>query len=1250
MNKYYIIPEADKFTAGLEALPLTALQKLQLQLVRAEKIYIDEEAGCWKIEYRAAGSLQTSTLTAAGKALAASFGVEKVHWHRLGVVSLKTEAAAVEPITKTKSVPAPVQPAVPEETAPVPDPIEAASGGADEKGAALTEAELNEVLQDASLNYPQSQEEEPENSLCDSSRDKELLEDEAYKKAYDKLYGAKKEAGYLYGKPFKGQARPMSEILEEENKVIVEGRLVKCMDKDGNLQVFNEKELRTKRVLLIFSLADETGGLYVKFMFDTMDECRTVKDKLEPGMRLRILGNVAPDKFNFDAMVMTPLSIQQLPVAVREDKQAVKRVELHCHTKMSKLDGITPMTALVDTAIRFGHKALAITDHGVVQAFPFCYDEIIEKKSDLKLILGMEGYLISNEDGDALREKVPHAGKIKSYHIIILVQNEIGLRNLYKLVSLSNINYLNGNGARTRPMLPREVIQEHREGLLLGSACEIGELYQAVEDGVSEEELEKIGSFYDYFEIQPLGNNMFLNRLGRFTIEQLQDNNRKIYNLGKKMGKLTVATCDVHFLNPEDDRVRAVLQHQQGYKDADEQAPLFFRTTEEMLQEFAYFGKETAYELVVTNTNLIAEKIKKIKPVPDRDQLYAPIIPGAEEKIKQLSYDRAYELYGRPLPKIVAQRLENELDSIINHGYAVLYYIAHKLVKKSLDDGYLVGSRGSVGSSFVATMTDITEVNPLVPHYRCPKCKHSEFDESNTYASGFDMPPKDCPECGTPMVRDGHNIPFAVFMGFHGDKVPDIDLNFSGDYQPRAHKYTEELFGRDNVCRAGTIATIAPKTAKSYVRKYFEDKNLTVHPAFIDSFIEGLNGVKRTTGQHPGGIMVIPRDLDIHYITPMARPADDKESTTITTHYDYHSINDRLVKLDILGHDDPTVIKMLEDLTHLKAKDIPIGDEETMSIFSSPEVLGVTETQIGTNVGTYGIPECGTQFTRGMIHELQPKKFSEIVRVSGYSHGTDVWLNNAQDLIRDGKSKYETISTRDDVMTSLIAKGVEPAIAFKTMEWVRKGKAAKKGLQPEMREAMEKVKVPDWYMKSCETVKYLFPKAHAVAYVLMAYRIAYCKVHYPREYYAAYFTVRAPDFDAALVFKGEKFMKDFIKNTYAQGFKADAKDKTAVTYLELAVEMIERGFEFAPLDLYQSDATKFTLTEKGIRPPLSALGGIGKSAALSIAQARDTGIPFISREDVRNRSKVSQSVIDKLGECGALGNLPESDQIDLFAF
>ena len=685
------------------------------------------------------------------------------------------------------------------------------------------------------------------------------------------------------------------------------------------------------------------------------------------------------------------------------------------------------------------------------------------------------------------------------------------------MVSVSHLRHFN-----KRPLLPRGVISEYREGIIVGSACEAGELYQAVRSGASEAELEEIASFYDYLEIQPTGNNMFLVREGYCTQEDLKEHNRTIYELGKRMGKLVCATCDVHFLNPEDARLRTILQAAQNYKDADMQPPLYLHTTEEMLEEFSYLGEEAAYEVVVTNTNKIADMVNKIKPVPDRDQLYSPAIPGAEEAVKTLSYAKAHAWYGDKLPQVVEDRLKMELDAIVGHGFSVLYYIAHKLVKHSLDRGYLVGSRGSVGSSFVATMLDITEVNALKPHYRCPNCRHSEFFLNNEVDSGFDLEPKDCPECGTPMLRDGHDIPFAVFLGFHGDKVPDIDLNFSGGHDPDdpsshplsdqevAHKYTEELFGRDNVCRAGTIATVANKTAVGYIKKYYEERNRHVHPAKIAELVEGLAGIKRTTGQHPGGIMVVPRNMDIHYITPMNRPADKPDELTITTHYDYHSINDRLVKLDILGHDDPMVLKMLEKYMqeevdpNFDPKLIPVGDEETMRIFQNTTSLGVDPDEIGSTVGTYGIPECGTSFVRQMIHDVQPKKFSEVVRVSGYSHGTDVWLNNAQDLIKEGKPVAETISTRDDIMTHLISKGVEPSLAFKTMEYVRKGKAAKKGLEPKMLEAMKEAKIPDWYIKSCEKVQYLFPKAHAVAYVLMAYRIAYCKVHYPKEFYAAY--------------------------------------------------------------------------------------------------------------------------------------------------
>ena len=827
------------------------------------------------------------------------------------------------------------------------------------------------------------------------------------------------------------------------------------------------------------------------------------------------------------------------------------------------------------------------------------------------------------------------------------------------MVSISHLRYL-----YKRPLLPREVIKEHREGLILGSACEAGELYRAILSGASDAELEEIASFYDYLEIQPTGNNMFLVRDKGYTLEQLIDFNKKIYALGKKLGKLVVGTCDVHFLNPEDAKYRAVLQAPTHYTDAENQPPLYFRTTEEMLKEFEYLGEEAAYEICVTNTNKIADMIERFVPVPDRDQLYSPFIPGAEEAVHDLSYAKAHALYGEELPQIVEDRLKMELNSIIGNGFAVLYYIAHKLVKHSIDRGYLVGSRGSVGSSFVATMLDITEVNPLKPHYRCTKCRHSEFFLNNEVDSGFDLPRKVCPVCGTEMFRDGHEIPFAVFLGFDGDKVPDIDLNFSGGIDPDdplamsdqsvAHKYTEELFGRDNVCRAGTISTVATKTAATYARKYLEDKGLMYNSALLGALVPGVEGVKRTTGQHPGGIMVVPRNMDIHYITPMNRPAEDREGKTVTTHYDYHSINDRLVKLDILGHDDPMVLKMLENYLrqdvdpNFNVKDIPVGDAATMQIFQDTTSLGVKPEQIDSNVGTFGIPECGTKFVRQMIEDVKPKNFSEVVRVSGYSHGTDVWLNNAQDLIRQGIPVKETVSTRDDIMTYLIAKGVEPKLAFKTMEYCRKGKAAKNGLEPAMREAMTAAGIPEYYMKSCETLNYLFPKAHAVAYVLMAYRIAYCKVHYPKHFYAAYFTVRAKDFDYIPVSRGLGFIKHLIHDILDLGTKASEAQKDAVAYLELANEMMERGLEFEKIDLYKSHPIKFLITEKGLLPPLASLGGLGGVAAKKIAACRDENNPFISWEDLRMRSGIGKAAIEVLSNNGILDDIPESNQISLF--
>lgn len=1079
-----------------------------------------------------------------------------------------------------------------------------------------------------------------------------------FEKAYASLY-APKNKDLILGSIPKGKVRELSTITEEENRVVVEGEFVRTIDKDGELQTFEERELKSGAIMLTFNLADATNGIFVRLRFpldrvegdfavQARKECNEFKRQLKEGMWLRIQGNVAPDKYLNDELVLSAKSILIVPKTERQDKAEQKRVELHCHTKMSRMDGITPVKELVQRAVDWGHPALAITDHGVVQAFPDCQkalSEINDKRkdnnlppSDLKLIYGMEGYLPN--------------------HIIFLVKNITGLRNLYKMVSLSHLRFFH-----RVPVLPKEIIQEHREGILVGSACEAGELYRAIERGASDEELEQIASFYDYLEIQPLGNNMFMVRSGKHTEKDLQDYNRKIYDLGKKLGKLVVATGDVHFLNPEDAKVRAVLQDAQDYPDADSQAPLYYRTTEEMLKEFEYLGKDIAQEIVVTNPQKIADMVERLKPVPDTDQLYSPHIPGAEDYIRNLAYKTAHELYGDPLPKIVEDRLKMELESIIGHGFAVLYYIAHKLVARSLEINYMVGSRGSVGSSFVATMVNITEVNSLAPHYRCPKCKHTEFFTNGEYASGFDLPVKNCPDCGTEMVRDGHNIPFAVFMGFHGDKVPDIDLNFSEVAQHYAHEYTKELFGKDNVCRAGTIATIANKTAIGFCKGYFEKRNLHAHPAYMASIVQRLQGVKRTTGQHPGGIMVVPRDMDIHYITPMNYPSNERkmklnilgtyDPPTITTHFDYHSINDRLVKLDILGHDDPGMIRHLEMLIPgLDAKKIPVADPETMAIFTGTQSLGVTPEQIGCDVGTYGIPECGTRFVRQMISDVKPTKFSDVVRISGYSHGTDVWLNNAQDLIKEGKPVTETISTRDDIMTHLIQAGVEPSIAFETMEYVRKGKAADNGLKPKMREAMTAAGIPEWYMKSCETTQYLFPKAHAVAYVMMAYRIAYCKVHYPKEFYAAYFSERADLFDYTIVSKGKEYIKKFIQDTYAQGFKADKVAKASVPYLELVVEMLERGLCFEPIDIYKSHASDFQLTDKGLRPPLVGIPGVGKEAAKLLAtaaeKANENNTPFLSREDLADRSGVGRTTVEKLAEIGALGDLPESNAISLF--
>lgn len=828
-------------------------------------------------------------------------------------------------------------------------------------------------------------------------------------------------------------------------------------------------------------------------------------------------------------------------------------------------------------------------------------------------------------------------------HIILLAKNLQGIRNIYEMISASHLNYF----YRT-PRIPKSLIAEKRDGLIIGSACEAGELFRAVSEGESEKRIKEIAEFYDYFEIQPIGNNAYMKTSEDFpdvnTDEDLMELNRRIVELGEKYNKPVVATCDVHFMDPEGADYRKILMHYKKFPDADNQPPLYFRTTEEMLAEFAYIGEEKAYEVVVTNTNKIADMVEDVRPIPT--EKCPPEIDGAKEDIINDSRKKAEEIYGNPLPQLVKERLDKELDSIIGNGFAVMYKIAQELVRKSNEDGYLVGSRGSVGSSFVAYLSGITEVNSLPAHYICPNCKNFELVGSEIGASGCDLPDKVCPKCGTPYKKDGHDIPFETFLGFNGDKEPDIDLNFSGEYQPVIHKYTETFFGEGFVFRAGTIGTVAKKTAFGYARKYAEEKGISMRSAELKRLATGCVGVKRTSGQHPGGIIVVPHANNIHEFCPIQHPADDVNSDITTTHFDYHSIDQNLLKLDELGHDDPTVIRMLEDLTGVDAKSIPLAEEKTMSIFTSSEALGLKPGyDIGTKLGTYAVPEFGTKFVRQMLIDTKPTTFSELVRISGLSHGTDVWLGNAQDLIREGFCDLShSICARDDIMIYLISHGVEAGHAFKIMESVRKGK----GLKPEDEEAMKAADIPDWYMASCKKIKYMFPKAHAVAYVTMAFRIAYFKVYYPKEFYIAYFSVRADDFDAAVMTGGIDVAKKALDDIYARKNNGTStpKDENMITILEVCIEMYARGVGFTPIDIYRSDATKFLPTEEGILPPLNAFAGMGENAAKAIAEARKDG-EFKTVEDFRVRTGATKTVIEMLVAAGCL-DLPETDQITLF--
>ena len=1025
----------------------------------------------------------------------------------------------------------------------------------------------------------------------------------------------------FFGRPVSDDIITISEAFEKQKNVVIQGVVGSA---DG-------RKLKSSN-LVTFTIADDSDGIICKAFLHDEKEFELVMDALKgavkKGLTLKVKGNVKFDTFLTDFSMIAD-SLVKVKVHKRMDNAEEKRVELHCHTTMSNMDGVSSAKKIIGQAAAWGMPAIAITDHGVVQAFPEAMDAAA--KLDIKIIYGMEGYLV-----DAPDQK-------RANHIILLAKNPNGLRNLYKMVSWSHLRFFH----RKRPRLPRRLIEEYREGIIVASACEAGELIRAIVSGASHEELLKIASFYDYLEIQPIGNNAFMIRSQN--LPEIKDDddliniNLKVAELAKELNKPLVATCDVHFLNPEDSIYRAILMKGSGFEDADLQAPLYLRTTEEMLAEFQYLGKEAAYEAVVTNPRKIADSIEKFNPIPDEDRLYSPMIPGADEEITSMTYNNAHKLYGENLPEVVQARIDQELKPIIHHGFAVLYLIAHKLVRKSNIDGYLVGSRGSVGSSFVATMTGITEVNPLPPHWRCPHCKHSEFVTDGSYGCGYDLPDKRCPICETQMVKDGHDIPFAVFLGFDGDKVPDIDLNFSGVYQPVAHKYCEELFGKDNVFKAGSIGTVADKTAYGFVKKYYEEKGQRKREPYINKVAEGCKGVKRTTGQHPAGIMVVPRNMDVHFFTPLQHPADDINSDITTTHFDYHSISARLVKLDILGHDDPTVIKMLEDLTHRDPKTIPFDDPVTLSIFSSTDALGVTPEELGATSGTYGIPEFRTSFTRQMIDDTHPSCFSDLVRISGFSHGTDVWLGNAQDLIRNGTcTLQDAISARDDIMMYLIHNGIDPLLSFKTMEKVRKGR----GVAPEVVEVLREKGIPEWYIESCQKIKYMFPRAHATAYVMMAYRIAFCKVHYPLAYYAAYFSIRANAFDADIIAGGKEMVKQAMDDLNAKE-KLDAKESELLIVLQLAWEMYIRVYRLERVDLYKSEAEKFVMLEKSLLPPFTSLNGLGASDAAALVEGRK-GKPFSSIENMKKRTGISRTTIEALKNHGCLNNMDESDQLSLF--
>ncbi len=1235
----------------------------------------------------------------------------------------------------------------------------------------------------------------------------------------------------IYGKDFEGEPTPLSEITGEMGSVIIRGQVRKAECRE-----IRSKKTGQAMILLLFEVTDFTDSISLKLFLKDPEEAEELSGVIKAGRFLMISGVTSIDTFDGQLTIGSIRGIKKTGDfrEKRIDTAAVKRVELHCHTKMSDMDGVTDVKDLINRAVSWGHKALAVTDHGVVQAFPDAY-HAIPGDSDFKVIYGMEAYLVDdlkeiacNEKGqdlnadfvvfdlettgfsprddriieigavkvhegevtdhfstfvnpevpipyrieeltsisDSMVREAPVIGdvlrdfmdfsegcvmvahnasfdmgfieencrrlslpcgktsvdtvamaqvllpalnrfkldsvakalgvplghhhravddaactaeiflkfvsmlrkreittlaelnalgrsskdqikKARANHAIILAASEVGRVNLYRLVSWSHLEYFN-----RYPRIPKSLLQQYREGLLIGSACEAGELYQALLRGASEPELKQLVDFYDYLEIQPIANNMFMTAEdyeNRQSVESLKDLNRRIVELGDRYGKPVAATCDVHFMDPEDEVYRRIIMASRNFKDADQQAPLYLRTTEEMLKEFDYLGEEKAYEVVVTNTNLIADRCERIAPVrPDK---CPPVIENSDQILRQICYDKAHEIYGDPLPEIVEERLERELHSIISNGFAVMYIIAQKLVWKSVSDGYLVGSRGSVGSSFVATMAGITEVNPLSPHYVCPHCHYSDFDseEVKKYAgmAGCDMPDRLCPVCGTKMNKDGFDIPFETFLGFKGNKEPDIDLNFSGEYQSKAHKYTEVIFGAGQTFRAGTIGTMAEKTAYGYVKHYFEDRGEYKRNCEIDRMVQGCVGIRRTTGQHPGGIIVLPIGEEIYSFTPVQHPANDPDTDIITTHFDYHSIDHNLLKLDILGHDDPTMIRMLQDLTGIDPTKIPLDDPDVMSLFTGTQALGITPEDIGgVPLGSLGIPEFGTEFAMQMLLETHPAHFSDLVRIAGLAHGTDVWLGNAQTLLQEGKATISTaICTRDDIMTYLISKGMDSELSFTIMESVRKGK----GLKPEWEAEMTAHEVPDWYIWSCRKIKYMFPRAHAAAYVIMAWRIAYFKVHYPQAYYAAYFSIRASGFDYQLMCLGKERLLYHMNDFEKRRDSLSKKEQDTYKDMKSVLEMYARGLNFVPIDIYKAEAARFQVVGNDLMPSLSSIPGLGDKAAASIVDACRDG-PFLSKEDFMMRTKVGRTTLDLLVDLHILEGLPETNQLSIFDF